>query len=81
MNSYLRWRCVKGEFSRTGRRARLFLCATSFLNTRCVSEFDKFIAKRSATAAAMGNIFLFFVLFLFLFLSFFIDKQHTTLQK
>ena len=47
---------VIAEFSRTDRRARLFLRLISLLNIRFVNEFDKFMAETTATAAVAENM-------------------------
>ena len=44
------------EFSRTDRRARLFLRLISLLNIKFVKEFDKFMAETIATAAVAENM-------------------------
>ena len=55
LNDLWRQRVI-AEFSRTDRRARLFLRLISLLNIRFVNEFDKFMAKTTAAAAVAENM-------------------------
>ena len=55
LNDLWRQRVI-AEFSKTGRRARLFVRLISLLNIRFVNEFDKFMAETTAAAAVVENM-------------------------
>ena len=55
LNDLWRQRVI-AEFSKTDRRARLFVRLISLLNIRFVNEFDKFMAETTAAAAVVENM-------------------------